>query len=162
MRRLEPAQQVFNVGIPMFGGPAERGVANLRLGDQPGVGNEFYYFANDIRCGQVGHLRVYVAKREERRRLEQDVIFDHGESVAAALQVVGPGMVEVESCTMINEPESTVPHEHVRVARGTVNISHVSVEPRQSLAPAALMRDRSRLPRAPRLEPLAPDPRRGT
>src|SRR6266567_6861831 len=129
MRRLEPAQQVLIVSIPMFGRPTERGVANLRLSGQPGVRNEFYYTANDIWCGQVGHLRVDVAKRQERGKREQDVIFDHWKSVAASLHIIGPGMVEVERCTMINEPNSPVPHEHVRVARRTVNISHVSVEP---------------------------------
>src|SRR5438034_8775074 len=57
------------------------------------------------------------------------MILDHWENVAAALQVVGPGMVEVECRAMIDEPESPVPHEHVCVARRTIDVGHISVEP---------------------------------
>ena len=60
---------------------------------------------------------------------EEDVIFNQGKRGAAAFEVVMPDVVEVERCPVIDEPEASVPHQQVRVARGPVDVGHVRVEP---------------------------------
>ena len=50
------------------------------------------------------------------------MIFDHGERISAAFAIVVPRMVEVESRAVIDEPKSSVPHQHVRITRCTVDV----------------------------------------
>ena len=57
------------------------------------------------------------------------MVFYHRKRGSATFAVVIPGVVEVEGRTMIDEPESSVPYKHVRVARRTVDVGHVRVEP---------------------------------
>src|ERR1044072_31802 len=117
--------------------PAER-----RIADQPGVGNKFNYVVNDVCRDPLGHLRVCLSERAGKP--EQHVIFYQGEMVFASLDVVVPFVVEVKRRAVINEPESAVPHKHIRVARSTINICHVSVEPddRRGKVRVGLVRDR--------------------
>src|SRR5262249_58996166 len=74
-----------------------------------------------------GHLRIHLSERVG--ELQQDVVFYKGKWVPAAVEVVVPSVMEVEGGAVINEPESPMPHQHVRVARRSVNIRHISVEP---------------------------------
>src|SRR5215475_2376853 len=122
MRGLEPAQQVLYVSVPVVVAFSERRVPN-----QPGVRNKFNGAVNDIWCDPPGHLRVYLL--ESTGQLEEDVVFDHGERGSAAGAVIIPGVVEVEGRTMIDEPESSMPYKHICVARRTVNVGHIRVEP---------------------------------
>ena len=82
---------------------------------------------------------------ERTGKLEEDVVFDHGKKSSAAFAVVGPCMVEVEGRTMIDEPESSVPYKHIRVAWRTVDVGHVRVEPedRRGKSRVGLLSNRS-------------------
>src|SRR5215510_2408262 len=122
MRGLEPAQKVLQVSVPVLVALAERRVLN-----QPGVRNKFNYAVNNIWRDPPGHQRVYLLERVG--KLEEDMVFYHGERGSAAFVVVGPCVVEVEGCTMIDEPESSVPYKHIRVARRTVDVGYVCIEP---------------------------------
>src|SRR5262245_5009197 len=106
MRWLEPAQQVLKVCVAVLVASAERSVRN-----QPGVRNKLNDASNDVWCDLPGHLRVYLT--ESAGKWEEDVVFDHGEGGAAACEVVVPRVMHVEGRTVINEPESSVPHQHV-------------------------------------------------
>src|ERR1043166_2191373 len=57
------------------------------------------------------------------------MVFDHRKRGSATFAVVMPGVVEVEGRPMINEPESSVPYKHVRIARRTVDVGYIRVEP---------------------------------
>src|SRR5262245_38997155 len=110
MGRRQPAQHVLNVSIPALVAPAERSVAN-----QPGVGNQFNDAVNYVWRDPSGHLRVRLSERAGEP--QQDVVFYMGKGIPAAFEVVVPFMMEVEGGAMINEPESPMPYQHVRVAR---------------------------------------------
>src|SRR5262250_2752712 len=107
MRWLEPAQQVLLVCIPVLAAPAERCVSH-----QPGVRNKCNDAVNDIGREPSDHGRIYPL--ESAGKLEENMVFDHGERGSAAFAVVGPCVVEVQGCTVIDEPESSMPDKHVR------------------------------------------------
>src|SRR5438309_3901673 len=119
---LESAQQVLYVSVSVLSALSERRVPN-----EPGVRNKFNGAVNNLWCDPPGHLRVHLL--ESAGQLEEDVVFDHGERGSAAGAIVIPGVMEVEGGTMIDEPESSMPYKHVCVARRTVNIGDVRVEP---------------------------------
>src|SRR5262245_25047301 len=122
MRGVEPAQQILHVSVPVLVALAKRSVPN-----QPSVRNKVHYAINNIRRDPPGHLRVYLL--ESTGKLEEDVVFDHRERGSATFEVVLPCVVEVKGRTMIDKPESSVPDKHVCVARRTVDVGHVRVEP---------------------------------
>src|SRR4029453_7119068 len=122
MRGIEPAQQILHVSVSVLVALAERSVPN-----QPSVRNKVNDAINNIRRDPPGHLRVYLLKSTG--TLEEDVVFDHRERGSATFAVVLPCVVEVEGRSMIDKPESSVPDKHVCVARRTVDVGHVRVEP---------------------------------
>ena len=102
MRGLEPAQQVLSVSIPVLGALAERSLPN-----QPSVRNKFNDAINNIWRDPPGHVRVYFW--ESAGKLEEHVVFDHRKWGATAFAVVGPGVVEIQGRTVIDEPEASMP-----------------------------------------------------
>src|SRR5687767_13302658 len=108
--RRQPTQQVFNVSIFALAAPAGQRVAN-----QPGVGNQFNDAVDYVRRDAPHHLRVRLSERAG--ELQQDVVFYKWEGISAALEMVVPPVMKVEGGSMIDEPESTMPYQHVRVAR---------------------------------------------
>jgi hypothetical protein len=83
MRWLQAAQQVLNVCVTVLVVPAEHRVLN-----QPGVRNQFHDAVNEVWREPLGHLRVYLSERAA--KLEEDVVFDHGQRVSAAFAIVVP------------------------------------------------------------------------
>src|SRR5262245_24259422 len=125
MRGIEPAQQILRVSVPVLVALAEHSVSS-----QPSVRNKIHYAINNSRRDPPGHLRVHLL--ESTGKPEEDVVFDHRERGSATFAVVLPCAVEVEGRTMIDKPESSVPDKHSCVARRTVDVGHVRVEPDNS------------------------------
>src|SRR5262245_53638770 len=122
MGRRQPPHQVLNVYFPVLDDPAERKVAS-----QPGVGNQFNDAVDYVWRDPPGHHRIHLSERVG--ELQQDMVFYKGEWVPAPSEMVVPSVMEIERGAMINEPESPMPDQHVRVARRSVNICHIRVEP---------------------------------
>src|SRR5690349_9204798 len=57
------------------------------------------------------------------------MILDWLKRIAAARQVIAGGMMEVERGTVIDQRQAAMPVKHICVARGTINIAHIGVEP---------------------------------
>src|SRR4051812_4165945 len=93
-------------------------VAGVRLRLAPAVGQ----LARDrlqLRAVEPGR-KARVGLRDRAGEGEQDVVADRREAVGRAGDRIARGVVDVERGAVVDQPQSVVPAQQVRVARGAV------------------------------------------
>src|ERR671916_437549 len=121
-RLLQAARQELYVGRPHRLGVSEAGLL-----PQPLLGHELDYTAQDL-LRQAGYQRG-VRLGDGPGEGQQHVVAGCRERALARRLPALPGVVEVERGAVVYEPQTVVPGEEVRVARGAVHVGYEGVEP---------------------------------
>jgi len=110
-------------------GPDTRDVSRGSVAGDPALRNALDDRLHDIRRELFGHARIDLFERSG--VFQEYVLRDEREGIARALRSTAPirGVMKIERGAMIDQPEAPMPQKHVRVARGSIDVHHVSVEP---------------------------------
>src|SRR5258708_37804294 len=102
-------------------GPA----VEARIIRQPGIRYQLDDACDLVDANTLPHLGIGLL--EQAREFQQYMILDQRERRQRVSVALIPGVMEIEGSAMIDEPQPPMPHQHIDVARGSIDIANECV-----------------------------------